>query len=293
MDKTVLFQDMCSKINRNTIVSPSDDVPVPSAPKSRDSFLILCYKLATSLQTLQQYLTRESPKYLHFDDFSNQFRMTTEQRDQMDKYLRDSLSDIERNRQLLKKLFSKQPKTTLQNEEHKWHLEAVINYIDFTSKRLDGTVLHLRRSRKKNEKQIKECSYLLKAKKMNAHLGEIPVYQSISMDIPLAEETVQELSLENKLLQERLFKFDTQIENIYKQVTEIQSLTEQFAHQAVLEEEKLTNLQTSAEDSFTHLREGIKNLQDLKTNSKDLRLFVVTLLLFYSFSLMFLHWINT
>jgi len=291
MDKTELFHDLCLKMNRKTIVSPTNDVPIPSISKSRDPFLNSCYKLISSLQSLQQYLSRESPKYLYFDNFTDQIRMTSEERDQMDKYLRESLWDISRSRQQLKNL-SKPSITTIQNEEHKNHIESIINYIDLTHKQLDNAAIHLRRSRKNYEKQIRECSYILKARKINAERGDIPVTQS-TMEIPqLNEEQTEQLSQENKLLQERLFKFDSQLENLYKQVTEIQSLTEQFAQQASTEGEKLKGLMDIEEEAQIHLTEGIKNLQALKTSSKDLRLFVVTLLLFYSFSLVFLHWIN-
>lgn len=212
-----------------------------------------------------------------------------EERDKIDKYLRENISEC---RQQFGHLTSKKPKLELKNTEHKDHMDYIVNYLDKRVKQLDSCIVNLRHTRKKNEKEFSESGYLLKSKMPTIFIQEPPVIKNV-IDLPhLNEEQLQQLSTENKQLQERLFKFDNQIDTIVQQVTDIQMLSEKMAQHVEFEAELMDTILETDEQSINHMNDAIKNLMDLKRSSKDLRLFVVTLLLFLSFSLLFLHWVN-
>jgi len=110
--------------------------------------------------------------------------------------------------------------------------------------------------------------------------------------LPLDEKQSKMLLEENKHLHETLFAFENQIEQIGKQIVDIRQLTEQMAEHVETEAETLEHIFEQATVARSYIMRGNLNLQMLKADSKDLRLFLVTLLIFLSFALLFLHWIN-
>jgi len=109
---------------------------------------------------------------------------------------------------------------------------------------------------------------------------------------PLDEKQSKMLVEENKHLQDRFLVFHEKIGEISQQVSAIQYLTDQMAEHVEMQSESLFSIERQQVEANSNVRSANENLQILKANSKDMRLFLLTLLVFLSFALLFLHWLN-
>lgn len=106
----------------------------------------------------------------------------------------------------------------------------------------------------------------------------------------VSEETKLKLVLENQSLQNHLHSMEDQLRDVESQIAIISNATSLLAENVESQAADLETIFALAEESHAHISRGTKNLQIVKATSRDLRLFVLVLLIFLSVSLLFLHW---
>jgi hypothetical protein len=108
----------------------------------------------------------------------------------------------------------------------------------------------------------------------------------------LSPNQEQSYMLENKTLLNRLETWSSQLHEVHKQIIFLSEATSMMAGHVEKQAESIDNILIQAEEARDNFGRGNSNIQSAKATSSDFRLCTLVLLIFLSFSLLFLHWIN-
>jgi hypothetical protein len=115
---------------------------------------------------------------------------------------------------------------------------------------------------------------------------------SLSIKQELSKEQQQEYMMENENLLGRLETWSSQINEVHKQIIFLSEATSIMAGHVEKQAETIDNILVQAEEARDSFGRGNYNIQSAKATSSDFRLCTIVLLIFLSFSLLFLHWIH-
>jgi t-SNARE complex subunit (syntaxin) len=79
---------------------------------------------------------------------------------------------------------------------------------------------------------------------------------------------------------------------VQHQILFLSQATSLMAEHVEAQAESIDTMLVNAEDTRENFGRGNQNIQKAKTTASDFRLCTITLLIFLSFSLLFLHWIH-
>jgi len=108
----------------------------------------------------------------------------------------------------------------------------------------------------------------------------------------LSSNQEQSFMLENNSLLNRLETWSSQLHEVHKQILFLSEATSMMAGHVDKQAESIDNILVQAEEARDNFGRGNSNIQSAKATSSDFRLCTLVLLIFLSFSLLFLHWIN-
>jgi len=300
MDRTVQFQEYAQNLMQkttNTAITPQDP-PLPPPHHQRESlstFYGACYKIVHNIHKLDCFLKENYPKYISFKPlFSFSKGMSDKERNQIDAEAKNCIEDFRKQMLSLGKLFKA---VNDPNEQQLEHCKCLYEYIDDYLWMVENSSKRLRKLQIEFLRNSQENNYLTKIPEGNQKKRrnyEIPVPESTLVEElpPLDEKQSKMLVEENKHLQDRFLVFHEKIGEISQQVSAIQYLTDQMAEHVEMQSESLFSIERQQVEANSNVRSANENLQILKANSKDMRLFLLTLLVFLSFALLFLHWLN-
>eukprot|EP01125_Pyxidicula_operculata_P001393 TRINITY_DN11286_c0_g1_i1.p2 TRINITY_DN11286_c0_g1~~TRINITY_DN11286_c0_g1_i1.p2 ORF type:complete len:114 (-),score=29.97 TRINITY_DN11286_c0_g1_i1:72-413(-) len=109
----------------------------------------------------------------------------------------------------------------------------------------------------------------------------------------LTSSELEQFEKENTILQQQLLNdYEKKLREVESQVVEISQATDILAQNVELQAEGLDSIHKMALEARDSIVSANKNIDLAKATSRDLRLFVLVLLIFMSFALLFLHWLN-
>eukprot|EP01126_Amoeba_proteus_P041627 TRINITY_DN4482_c0_g1_i4.p2 TRINITY_DN4482_c0_g1~~TRINITY_DN4482_c0_g1_i4.p2 ORF type:complete len:156 (+),score=36.57 TRINITY_DN4482_c0_g1_i4:1161-1628(+) len=117
--------------------------------------------------------------------------------------------------------------------------------------------------------------------------------EEATQPLPTTDPTlVQELEIENVALLDRFSRFQSDLQEIEKQLIGLRDLTNVLSEEVEHQTESLMEIGKNTEGSIQTVKRGNSTLQSVKASSSDFRLCVLVLIIFLSFSVLFLHWVN-
>jgi len=292
MDRTSQFEEFVVALSKKSNVDTSQKQNLKKEDGEHTKVYGYCKKLARDIRSLELFLKNNSGRYLSFNQlFSFDNSMSNKERDRVDGEARASILDFRRQ---IKTLRTNIEQISTNNDMQAEHVQGILKFLDDYVLTVESTSNHLRKLRRKNQQQSQN-DYLSKAPKIKKSTISSPISlppPPVPLEenlLKLDEEQTKMLTLENQNLHTN---FGKQLDQIGQQVTNIKELAIQLQERVEHETETLPGILEQSIQANNSIRRGNENLQLLKADSKDLRLFLLTLLIFMSLSLLFLHWVN-